>query len=91
MRGVVTSEPAEHVPRLADTVGHMRQARLFMLFRCNVSVCTQSLEGLYFYRVHSPPSSHDGGAKPVAMNRARAAVAVGMSHRMLTGSSVRRG
>src|SRR5271169_2340136 len=80
LRGVVTSGSAEHAPRLADTVGHMRQARLFMLFRCNVSVCTQSLEGLYFYRVHSHPPLMTGAQGRSSWTRACVAVAVRMSH-----------
>jgi hypothetical protein len=67
--GVVAPGPAEHAARLADTrSAKFRQTRLFMLFRRNVSVCTQSLEGLYFYRVHSPPASHDGSAGPTVMD-----------------------
>ena len=37
-----------------------------MLFRRNVSVYVQSLEGLYFYRVSSRPATHDGRASPLA-------------------------
>ena len=37
-----------------------------MLFRRNVSVCVQSLEGLYFYSVPSPPATNDGRARPSA-------------------------
>jgi len=39
-----------------------------MLFRRNVSVCVQSLEGLYFYRVPSPPATSDGSMRPLTGN-----------------------
>jgi beta-galactosidase len=39
-----------------------------MLFMRNVSVCTRSLQGLYFYRVPSPPATSDGSMRPLAGN-----------------------
>src|SRR5271163_1031902 len=71
--GVAAPGPAVRTPRLADAADHMRQTRLFMLFRRNSSVCTQSLEGLYFYRVHSPPPFMTGAQGRSPRNRARAA------------------
>src|SRR5215472_2099294 len=47
---------------------HRRQSSRFMLFRRNVSVCVQSLEGLYFYRVPSPPATSDGSMRPLTGN-----------------------
>src|SRR5580700_9061784 len=66
--GVVAPGSAERAARLADAIGHMRQTRLFMLFRRNVSVCSRSSEALYFYRVPSPPAASDGSMGPLAGN-----------------------
>jgi len=38
----------------------MRQSSANMLFRRNTSVCTQSLEALYFYGVQSHPALTTG-------------------------------
>jgi hypothetical protein len=52
--------------RAAGPERHIRQSRLFMLFRRNVSVCAQCLGGLYFYSVPSLPATNDGSVRPLA-------------------------